>query len=366
MSNSTSNTWQKIQNLFDLYTKDISYSDFERMIKKEAPSVYQFYSQSIHKDKKNKNKIKYFFGFFRDLFTAFILKLTPARRLVYFITIFCFFYGYWIDSYSYLIFSFLLINLLLAFELADKVLANREIDVAIEIQKKLIPEKLPIIESYTSTAFNISANDMGGDYYDYIEKDNKLLIIGDFSCKGMIAAIYMLQVNSLITLAKEQFNTPKDLLITINNTTRNIFKRNHFLTAQAFSFNKDGSVTIARGGHMPLLWFSKKENTVKKILTKGFCLGCVDSQKFIETLDEEIIYPESDDILFFFTDGLVETMDSQNNLYGEETIINLLKKNQDKSPDEIKEIIIRSLDYFRDGEKFHDDITFLLFKKLKS
>lgn len=363
MINSTSNTWQKIQNLFDLYTKDISYSEFERMIKNEAPSVYQFYSQSIHKDKKNKSKLKYFFGFIRDLFTAFIMKLTPARRLVYFVTIFCFFYGYWVDSYSYLFFSFLLLNLLLAFELADKVLANREIDVAKEIQKKLVPENLPEIENYSSASFNISANDMGGDYYDYIDKENKLLIIGDFSCKGMIAAIYMLQVNSLITLVKEQFNTPKELLITINNTARNIFKRNHFLTAQAFSFNNDGSVTVARGGHMPLLWFSKKENEIKKVLTKGFCLGCVDSKKFIETIEEEIIYPEFEDILFFYTDGLVETMDPNKNLYGEETIINLLKRNKEKSPRELKEIIIKSLDYFRDNEKFHDDITFLIFKK---
>lgn len=341
----------------------MSYSDFERMIKQEAPSVYQFYSQSISKEKNKSNKLKYLFNFVKDLFTAFILKLTPARRLVYFVLLFCFFYGFWLESYSYIFLSFLMLNILLAFELADKVLANREIDVAIEIQKKLIPEYLPNINGYNSSTFNVSANEMGGDYYDFIDKENKILIIGDFSCKGMIAAFYMLQVNSLIKLLKDQINSPKELLITVNKSVKTVFKKNHFLTAQAFSFNTDGSLTVARGGHMPLIWYSKKDNQIKRIISKGFCLGCVDNEKFISTLEEETINPQTDDILFFYTDGLTETMNQKKELFGEDTLLKILLKNSEKSPEELKSIILKSIDYFRNDEIYHDDITFLIFKK---
>ena len=110
----------RLRRLFELYTSDLSYSEIERLIKKESAEVYEFFSANIPKPDPKDSKFSRGIRFIKGLFNAFVLRLTPARRIFYFVALIMFFIGLNSNNTPYLLLSFIIVNLLIAFELADK------------------------------------------------------------------------------------------------------------------------------------------------------------------------------------------------------------------------------------------------------
>jgi len=176
-----------IKRIFELYTSDLDFAQVERLIKRDAAEVYEYFSTDIPRPDKSKSKIVRFFIFVRSLFNAFLLKLTPARRLFYFLALLIFILGMIGQNNLYLVISFLLLNLLIAFELADKLISKSELELAQKIQSSLIPKPPFNDDAYEISSMYISAREVGGDYYDVIDlkgEGRKLIVIGDISGKG--------------------------------------------------------------------------------------------------------------------------------------------------------------------------------------
>lgn len=354
-----------IKKIFDLYTSDLSYQEIEKLIKREANEVYEFFKSDIPKPDPNKSKFIRGLIFARSLFNAFILKLTPARRIFYLVAIFFFFVGYSQPNNFYLFASFLILNLLLAFELADKLSAKGELDIARKIQFDLIPKHSPQINGYDISTFYEPAKEVGGDYFDIIESpERSYVVVGDISGKGMAAALYMVRVQSIIYMLIDNYSSVKEIVINLKKYFSKNLRREFFLTLSIGSIEKDGSVNIVRAGHPPALHFRNDQKDFVQINPVGMGIGLNDKGYFEKNLEEVKVIPNKEDILLFYSDGITEAMNVYNDLFGEENLKRVISANAQKSCDEIKESILRAVSTFRGTANQNDDITIVVLKKI--
>ena len=357
-----------IKRIYDLYTSDLSYDEIERLIKREASEVYDFFSSEIPKPDPSVNKFTRVLIFARSLFNAFILKLTPGRRLFYLASLLFFFFGYINDYNSYIVLSFLILNLLLAFELADKLSAKGELEIARKIQSDLIPKDPPQIPNYETAVYYESAREVGGDYFEVIKStkiENKnYIIIGDISGKGMAAALYMVRVQAIINLLLNDHENVKDVVINLKKYFSKNLRKEYFLTLVAAGVESDGSINLCRAGHNPVLHYKKSSNEIVNLNPQGIGIGFNDKGVFEKTLEVLTVKPESGDILFFYTDGVTETMNIHKQQFGDERLKKIIANNAGQPVETIKKQLLNALNMFKGNEAQYDDLTMVIIKAL--
>lgn len=357
--------FRPFKKVFNFYSSEISYKDLEKLVKRDVPEVYSFYVSRMKKPEKGKTSIGDFIRFIKNLFIQFLLQLSPVRRLIYSLALIFFVFANINADWNLAIISFLLLNLLIAFELADKLTAKGELEMAREIQSSLMPKSPPKHSYYDISFFAETALEVGGDYYDFFydeDSDNIKLIIGDMSGKGMAAALRMVQVQTILRNLICERSEAKEILFELNKNLKNILKKGSFFTAVFASIEKNGNIKFCRAGHMPVIHFSKKENECKNIIPQGIGIGLTENSFFQNTLQEVSIMPERGDILVFYTDGIVECSNRNLNQFGEERLKRLIINNNERSASEIHESILNSLKRFTDGSPFSDDLTMIVMK----
>lgn len=352
-----------IKRIFDLYTSDLSYQEIDRLIKKEAGDVYEFFAKDIPKPDQTKSRFLRGLIFIRSLFNAFLLKLTPGRRIFYLAALLFFVVGFYEPKPGYILLSFVIINLLLAFELADKLSAKGELDVARKIQFDLIPKHSEKIFNYQITSFYEPAREVGGDYFDVMESpERSFVMVGDISGKGMAAALYMVRVQSILHMLVENLSNVREIIINLKKYFSKNLRREYFLTLSVASVEKDGSIIISRAGHQPTFWFKNSKKEFEIVCPLGIGIGLNDKGIFEKTLEEVVITPASQDIVFFYTDGVNETENVLREQFGEENIKRVIQNNSEKSAQEIKEALLRAILAFRGTANQNDDLTFVILK----
>lgn len=345
---------------------DLSYEEIERLIKQEAAEVYEFFKNEIPKPDQSSNKIGRAFIFLRSLFNAFLLKLTPARRFFYLASLLFLVFGLFNETNSYIILSFIMLNLLLAFELADKLLVKNEIEIAQKIQMELVPKSPPVMANFDISFHYESAKEVGGDYLDFIvrpEEERTFIILGDVSGKGIAAALYVVRVQAIIHQLAENFLSLREIIIDLKKYFSHNLRKEYFLTLAAAEIKKDGSISICRAGHNPLFFYNSTKGEVETIKPAGLAIGFNDKTVFEKILEEITIIPKADDILFLFTDGVSETMNRLKMLFGEDRIKKILLENALKTPEEIKRILLNHLAGFQGDAPIADDVAFIIIKR---
>jgi serine phosphatase RsbU (regulator of sigma subunit) len=137
---------------------------------------------------------------------------------MYVISLLMFLEAILMSSLGWGLIAFLVLNLLIALELADKITFNEELSVASEIQNSLLPTNPPEYINYDISCYSETAKSVGGDYFDFILKENNLILaIGDISGKGMAAAIHMVQVQALFRNILSAHTSPKEVLSLLND-----------------------------------------------------------------------------------------------------------------------------------------------------
>lgn len=354
-----------LKRIFDLYTSDLSFSEVERLIKKESAEVYEFFKNDIPKSSHSKNKIVRALIFLRSLFNAFLMKLSPAKRIFYLLSLLIFIIAYINNSGSYLITAFVIINLLLAFELADKLLTKSELQVARKIQADLMPKIPPKINNYEVSAYYESAKEVGGDYFDIFKSefgDKTYLIVGDISGKGMAAALYMVRVQAILHSLISNFSDLKEIIINLKENFDKKLLPEYFLTLAAASIDDKGKITLCRAGHPPIIHYKSESNSFEEINPRGIGIGLKDNGAFARLLETVELQPKPNDILFFYTDGINECMNESRQQLGLQPVKNVIQKFAGSPPELIQKEIMKEIEKFR-SEYFHsDDITMIILK----
>ncbi|MFO7444944.1 MAG: PP2C family protein-serine/threonine phosphatase [Ignavibacteriaceae bacterium] len=357
----------RIRNFYKYYTKDFSYKDLEKLFKQDAPEVYDFYVNRMKQSDKDTSvtgRIK----FIRNLFIEFLMQMSPARRIVYSIALIIFMLGYFNGNWQWAVFSFLLVNLLIAFELADKITAKDELSVARDIQSSLMPKESPLNKNYEICGYSDSAREVGGDYFDFIIDesipDKMYLVIGDISGKGMAAAIHMVQVRAILHNLVLTHDSPKSILVALNSNLNKMLRAGSFFTVSMAHLNSGKTLKLCRAGHLPLILYSRKENMCKNIIPYGMGIGLGNNILFEKTLEEISIEPETGDILVFYTDGVVEAMNGYLQEFGEERLNRVIRQNAHKPAGLIKDAILDAVESFAQSTPRHDDLTMIVMKAI--
>ncbi|MBN2411468.1 serine/threonine-protein phosphatase [candidate division KSB1 bacterium] len=356
---------KRLKRAYDLLTSDLNFTEIEHLFKNETPGIFEFYTRESQKSGKKRKGIIRFFSLVKNLFVAFVLKLTPARRIIYIIGLYFFVSGLISANTLHCILGFLVINTILAFELADKLVAKDELEVARNIQTSLMPKSAPRHSLYDIAFFTQTAREVGGDFCYFISHgqpdDPLVVIIGDISGKGMGAAIHMVQVHTILQTLQHQGDI-KQLLIELNERLVMILPANVFFTSNFIELDPNGYINICRAGHMPVLHYSVKTQKCKRLTPAGIGIGLTDNNQFHETLEKKNIKPEKGDIFILYTDGLVETRNKNNVEFGEDRLEELFCRYAGISANEIKDEILKTITRFRGSAIPHDDLTLVVFK----
>ncbi len=237
---------------------------------------------------------------------------------------------------------------------------EEEYRMAKEIQLNILPKQIPAIEGYDIFAINISAKEVGGDYYDFIKlTGNRIAFcLGDITGKGLPAA--MLMANLQATL-RGQALTQKNVSDNIKNSNVLLFNstaENRFATLFYGELDfVNHTITYCNAGHdAPVSLF---ENNITRLTEGGLLMGCFDFAEF-EQKDKQI---EPGELLLIFSDGVTEAMNSNNEEFGEEKLISIVKSNQDLKVKELIEKIVAEVRVHSSKVEQSDDITLLAIKR---
>jgi sigma-B regulation protein RsbU (phosphoserine phosphatase) len=355
-------------NLYKLYTSDLKDGDVARLFRSEAPEVYQFYLDSAKRnDYKKMTKGQRKSALLKELVYTFLSKLSPVRRIAFSLAFAIFFYAAMMNVWFWGVLSFIIVVLLLAFEVAEKISATNELDIAKNIQEELTMTDSPVYDGFKVAAYSKPAKIVGGDFLNYFPLNSSqkkhFYLLGDISGKGMLAALYMVRVHSVLTYLTKNQLTAKDVVKELNKVFNTIFKPGLFFTAVALEVEEGEKIKAIRAGHTPLLHFCAESGEVKQLKPAGIGIGMRDKGVFDKTLEEIEIDLKVNDILFIFSDGVNEAVDDQNKEFGMARIEKNLAINANKSPDEIIKSILRSINNFTYNVPMRDDITILVLKR---
>lgn len=245
----------------------------------------------------------------------------------------------------------------------EKERLERELDVAREMQGKLLPQAIPDVNHLDISSVFVPAFEVGGDYYDFFKlSDDKFgFIIADVSGKGISAAFIMAELRGIIESLVMTFDNPKDILVKTNEIIERTLQKKSFITAVfgVFDFNSE-KLFLSRAGHSSILFV--RDNEVREILPGGVGLGLTYSGKFEFYLEEYSLQLKENDIFVLYTDGVTEAKDGNLDDFGLPALKKIVTEFHNESVDTIAKKIMTQVSLFSQGTPQHDDITLLLFK----
>ena len=364
--------WESIKDFYHLYTSGLNRYEIERLLKRESFDVFSYYKRGVNSAKESEKKKQFPFNqldAFKEIFISFVLKLTPARRLFYGVAVLLFLFAMLSRNWNYGLIAFLLINLLLAFELADKMVAKDDLEIARDIQIGLQPENDPEIDGVDVAAFSQPAKEVGGDYYDLIKLDEHrfAVIVADVSGKGLPAALYAVKLQGLVELAVKNFDSPKKMLVGINEIITQRLRKQYFITAVLAVFDlKAKKLFLARAGHAPPLFFKAEKKKAVWLNPKGVGIGLSNNSNFSKEMSEKVVDISDEDLFLFYTDGITEAMNRSKKQFGENRLAKLISENAHLSAKELIDTLTGSLNYFVQKAFLDDDATMVAVKLQKA
>ena len=232
---------------------------------------------------------------------------------------------------------------------------QEELVLARRVQQSFLPARVPLLPGWSITAKATPAREVGGDLYDFIPLQDNLLgiAVGDVTGKGMPAALMMVVGMGALHNATKGKVTPGETLNLLNRLLIPLMPPRMFLTLTYVILdpaNKCCRIANA-GGPLPLL-FSPAEKKVRYLDVCGLPLGVFEDS----TYEEITISLASGEILFFYSDGLVEATNDQGEFWGFERFEELVKT----APIELNEAVAylqNTLDIFTGSSDQYDDIT---------
>jgi hypothetical protein len=303
---SSSSAADRARAWFHTYTRDLSREDLERLFTHDTRDAYDFFARGIDEDELTSRPWwKRAAMRFQQVFVAFTLRLSPARRAVYFgalvialLGMIRLFRGFapvavplgtpffqialplpiWADGTMALIVSLVLVNLLVLLEVAERLSLKGELEIAREIQLALLPRGTYADADIEISGVTKPANTVGGDFYDVLPlPDGRIVLtLGDVAGKGSPAALLMaLLLAALRTLVEERLE-PAALVARLNVQICRHSPASRFITLVYAVYNPvTGSLTYVNAGQNPPM-IRRRDGRFERLTGTGIALGLFD------------------------------------------------------------------------------------------
>lgn len=249
-------------------------------------------------------------------------------------------------------------------EFAESKRIQQELSIAKGIQRSLLPAAMPIIDGYDIAGWNQSAEETGGDFFDFhLLDDNQLiLILADVSGHGIGPALLAAECWALQQAAFSWAEDYGSSLTRINQLICRHIPSDRFITAFIGALYPELNIfRFLSAGHGPVFILRVAENRVETLPVNGLPLG-IHAENCYEQWQTISFNPN--DILIAFTDGFFEWENASGNHYGTDRICEIVLHHAGLSAAEIIECVYRDLLSFAKGTPQQDDLTAVVIKKL--
>jgi serine phosphatase RsbU (regulator of sigma subunit) len=244
---------------------------------------------------------------------------------------------------------------------------EHDLDLARQIQSNLLPKKLPKIRGMDLQAFYRSAKEVGGDYYDLIPLTAQHLgiAVGDVSGKGVQGSLVMAMTRSVLRSVAPGVPSAAKTLIRVNHTLSKDLKPGSFVTLIYLVVDVVArTLNVARAGHNPLLIYHGEKRACAFLNPSGIALGFDAGPIFEKTIREATVPLAKGDVIVAYTDGVVESMDTDRTLYGNDRFQQVVQAHAHEPATRIVQALVTDLDRHQGSAPQHDDISIVVLKVL--
>jgi phosphoserine phosphatase RsbU/P len=239
---------------------------------------------------------------------------------------------------------------------------ERELELATEIQQRFQPTEPPKLDGYEFQGISFACYEIGGDYFDFIPRDNgKMLVaLGDVSGKGAAAALLMSSLHAAMHSQVTAGTPLEELIPSINTYLSENTPANRFITLFAAELDPgSGTLQFINAGHNPPL-IGRASGKVEQLGSGGLPLGIMPFSQY----DLGSVRLNSGDVLVIYSDGVSEANNVNEDEFGMERLEKVVAENIDKSATGIRDKIESALSQFTGTADPNDDITLVIVKKV--
>lgn len=237
-----------------------------------------------------------------------------------------------------------------------------ELEIATEIQKSILPKSFPEVEGIDMAAMSSPAKEIGGDFYDYfkIGKHKIGIVIGDVSGKSIPAALVMTISRDIIHAEAVTNKLIKKAIAKSNNLIAEESLFGMFVTVFYAVLNaREKTLEYISAGHLRQIVYHPAKDKVKFLKAKGKPLGIF---KIFPPMGKRIVNLYPGDIILLFTDGIIEAINENQQEFGEERLLKIVKNNAHLCAKEMIEVIEQERKAFCGRTPQFDDLAMVVIK----
>ena len=374
------NAGRRMRSFWNRVTEGMQLQQLWGQFLSEAKAGYGLYSKEVDWDEigREKSKFKRILLSASALFQALLMKLSPARRVVLLVAIVLLVVqpDYHTSGGEFSVplggLGAILLFLLLALELADRVTMKRDLEIAREIQQWLVPDHPPHLSGLDIAFATRPQNTVAGDYYDAFLRPlphvgSRVLplfaVVADVAGKSVPAALLMATFQASLRALTATPATLDELVVGLDRYCRaHSLEGRRFTTAFLAEIDPQSrTMSYVNAGHNdPIL--RRANGTIERLSAGGPPLG-------LPLLsDGEVSYSSGHlqlnpgDLLFIFTDGVVEAVNDSGEEYGEKRLLPCIQASPPESADEMLKRVMTEVNSFVGYARQHDDITCLVLR----
>ena len=245
---------------------------------------------------------------------------------------------------------------------------ERDLEMARQVQLRLMPSRPPVLEHAEIASQFVAARSIGGDVYDFLAYGAgcTALAVGDVSGKAAPAALYAALVSGILRSLAPQHLSPASMLAALNDQLQERKLDSQYVTMLMAVWNDNNqTLQIANAGSVQPLFVEanadgEKPPTVRTIQAEGFPLGLFPNAEY----EEFTLSTRPGDLIVFFSDGIVDALNAEGEMFGDERLTRLLESQHHATAQSVVDSILQAVSGFQDGIDHFDDETIVVLRVL--
>lgn len=250
-------------------------------------------------------------------------------------------------------------------ELTRQERMQRELEIAHQVQESFLPRRMPQMAGVEIAAMCLAAQDVGGDYYDFVELgDGRLgVAVGDVSGKGIQAAFYMTLTKGFLQTLCRDLASPAEVLRRLNGLFYENAPRGTFISMIYGVLDvHERTFTFARAGHNPVILKRSPSQVPDLVQPAGMAIGLTAGPRFDTSIEETTLHLRTGDVLVLYTDGFSEATNMAREQYGDARLARKVGDVGQRSASEVLRGVTEDVHRFIEAAGRHDDMTMVVMK----
>ncbi len=378
----------RIGDFVSTYTRGLKAEDLGRLFTRDTREAYEFFARTI--DPKELEGLRWqrrAIVQLRLFFTAFTMKLSPARRVVYAASIIFAIVGVFNllqlriaqtpvvngnvavrypgvvlpDGLLSLVIAFVLVNLIVLLEVADRLSLKNDLEIAREIQKAMLPPGRFRAPGADVAGFSRPANTVGGDFYEIFPLGDTRLVtaVGDVAGKGSPASLLMALLLAMMRTLTDEHLEPAELISRLNVQVCRQSPGNRFITLFYSVLDlASGELTYVNAGHTPPLLL-RSNGSVERLQDGGVALGMFDKSQF----QMGRVLLEADDLLAIYSDDITEAENPKGLPFDEQGLEAVLAAERRNNVAATCAAVVRAVERHTADTRLADDLTLVVLRR---